>query len=359
MYPKQPKLGICALVKELREIDMDGAPLLFHAASSCGENSCFQTAHDLIGMALGKGGVMEQIEAVDVFGRGILMHAARRRHVQIFRDVLKMCKDVTHSMRSHQNSQTTPDKSEDTHALLRDVLLKVDIHGMSCLHHAADAGSCEVLREVLRMCKLVGSTFYQEMDTRDNGGRTPIIFVLRNDGCCGKDEVNAKFNMLVEAMPNGLNTDSGAHNTKRWMEPSSVPSRPPPSKRADQTVDATEAITELMHAARGGLASLELVLNNTLPSSFVDSDGSDGGWRRTVNLDKALAVKIFPSGTSHDTADPLPSSPDTKTWGRALLLAAAAKLGNEDVLYHILDAIQVRAQSVARRRMLALSRQIL
>lgn len=322
-------------MKELREIDMDGAPLLFHAASSCGETSCFRTAYDLIGMALGKGGVMEQIEAVDVFGRGILMHAARSRHVQIFREILDMCKGATHSMRSHQNPQTALDKSEDAHSLVREVLLKVDIHGMNCLHHAADAGCFEVLREVLRTCEAVGSSLYRQMDTPDKDGRTPIIFVLRNGGCCGKDEVKAKFNKLFEAMLNGPNTDSGVHNRRGWMKPSSVPSRPAPPQRVDKTVDKTEAITELMHAARGGLESLELVLNNPLPSS---SEDSCGGMRRTVDLDTALAVEV----KARDTLELLSPCHDTKTWGRALLLAAAAKLGNVDVLYHVLDAIEVR-----------------
>lgn len=41
-----------------------------------------------------------------------------------------------------------------------------------------------------------------------------------------------------------------------------------------------------MHAARGGLASLELALNEVLPE-FKDDDGM----KRMVSLDRALAVK--------------------------------------------------------------------
>lgn len=55
----ESKLGIRELVKELRESDIDGAPLLFNAAASRGEHSCFKTACDLIHKTLGKGGLVE------------------------------------------------------------------------------------------------------------------------------------------------------------------------------------------------------------------------------------------------------------------------------------------------------------
>ncbi|CAN0365488.1 unnamed protein product, partial [Ectocarpus sp. 12 AP-2014] len=62
------RVGIHALVKELRKTDIDGVPLLFHAASSRRKHCCFRIAYDLVFTVLGKGGVMEQFEALDGLG---------------------------------------------------------------------------------------------------------------------------------------------------------------------------------------------------------------------------------------------------------------------------------------------------
>lgn len=95
----------------------------------------------------------------------------------------------------------------------------------------------------------------REMDISDNSRRTPIMLVLRNDTSFGeegdayrKTDMEKTFNLLYTAMKHG-----GKQPGVEWMRPTRIrsPVRDIPCK----------AVTELMHAARGGLASLELALH--------------------------------------------------------------------------------------------------
>lgn len=402
---KRSKLGVCALVKELREIDIDGAPILFHAASGRREHSCFRTACDLVYTVLGKGGLMEQFEAVDGLGRGILMHAARSNHLQTFKEICNTyVKNAALMIPSSKVDTIADARTElsnyvrdttrrqgccnDCHGLafsaaranvLRKVLEYTDHVGMNCLHHAAEAGCCDVLKEVIEKCqgvetaygRLAGRTcqrgclkdyadktwsgdggdnvpFFMKMNAAEKSAseRTPIMYVLRNMGCgqeCtdGQNQVlRDKFYTLYEAMPCRPMASSREPHRMGWMAPSNV--LPPPPKGPNGTTDgvptSAHAFTELLHAARGGLSSLELALNESLPASTED-DGSI----RTVNLDDALHVKVSTNGARWTSND------ETKTWGRALLLAAAAKRGDEDALYQVLLAIEVSLSTAFHR----------
>ncbi|CAM9267068.1 unnamed protein product [Ectocarpus sp. 4 AP-2014] len=348
------RVGIHALVKELRETDIDGVPLLFHAASSRRKHCCFRIAYDLVFTVLGKGGVMEQFEALDGLGRGILMHAARSNHVDTFKGVFDECKKAAESVRLHDQSNAvandgrreipevplygfrrerpsdgktrTPEESAKSR-LLREVLGKVDRKGMTCLHHAAEAGSGEVLREVVKECL----SHWEDLGTPDRSGRTPIMLVLRNAFCCEGEEhtcrqtdLEGKFSILFRYTG--------------WMQPTCIqPQRLP---APNQTPVETRAVTELMHAARGGVASLELALNTLRPVSKTDPEDdfkTDPEDDFKVNLDRALAVEVFIGGSWRQSQD---EHHRTAIWGRALLLAAAARLGDVDVLYHVLVAIE-------------------
>ena len=298
-------------MKEIRELDIDRTPLLSNAAASRGRYSCFRTAHDLVLTVVGKGGLLEQLEAVDRHGRDILMHAARSNHLETFREVFEM--QIKAAVQAAANDESGPLD------VVGEVIGKVDVKGMNCLHHAAAAGCCEVLRDVMIKCQQAGPLLYRDMDMPDNRGRTPMMFVLRSPFCrgdedaCGNNDLKEKFDMLYGFMTNGSKDIKLG-----WMEPTAVCSPKPGT--------TCTAVTELMHAARGGLASLELALNK----ARVDG-------RLTIDLDDALSVKVFGSDGVSWRMDTT-----TRTWGRALLLAAAAKRGDIDVLHHVLGAIQVR-----------------
>ncbi|CAB1102482.1 unnamed protein product [Ectocarpus sp. CCAP 1310/34] len=348
------KLGIPTLLTELREIDIHGCPLLFHAASSNCEYSCFRTAKDMILSVLGKGELVQQFELVDGLGRGILMHAARSNHVENFKEVLNGCREVADCMLPHdkptvggQTESLDPqlpatDTASADAGLLLQVLGKVDRMGKNCLHHAAEAGSYAVLDEVVELC----GSLYEEMNTADIMGRTPIMYVLRNDSCRGQAQqgptltlreqsLRKKLYELYEALPDATCT-RGTPVRTGWMKPSRVPA-PIPTVPKKNRVD-TRAVTELIHAARGGLVSLELALNE-LP--LASRNSTESGF--TVALDDALAVNITIDKAQEEQFH------RTKAWGWALLLAAAAKLGGIDVLYHVLLAIKKGKFNLVKR----------
>lgn len=81
-------------MKELREFDIDGAPLLFLAASSRTSTTCFHEVYHTLRAFLGVGGLLEQIEANDHHGRNIMMYAARGKHVDVFECVLHLYKNM-------------------------------------------------------------------------------------------------------------------------------------------------------------------------------------------------------------------------------------------------------------------------
>lgn len=306
-------MGVRALAKELRELDIDRAPLLFNAAASRGEKSCFRTAHDLVYKALGKGGLIEQLGAVDGEGRTMLMHAARSNDGDAFDEMVGMYfKAVT---------------------LTSSGYTETDDNGMNCVHHAAEAGCSEVLGKVIETCcEARGSSFAE----RDKHSRTPVMCVLsdanreeRADGSLQK-----KFNLLYSKMSatcgeqdEKVSADVGEHAKQGWMEMTDVPTQRIRKSRSEEIDREARGVTELIHAARGGLASLELVLNEPLPSSRLE-DGS-------ISLDKALNVKA----RDNTTWEPQPA------WGKGLLLAAAAERGDIDVLHVVLAAIQVSRDS--------------
>lgn len=254
------------------------------------------------------------MEARDGLGRGIVMHAARGNHAQTFEEVLRQYKEITSGMTQGPHATALTDA---------ELLLEADIMGMNCLHHAAETGCPGVLQIVFSICKQAEGALYEETYKPDKTGRTPIMLVLRNNSRCDKSKLKAKFDMLYNALPN----EPGGHGRKGWMALTPVPSQPAPPKGEGIK---TRAVTELMHAARGGLASLELALNKARG----DSDP-------TVDLDEALAVEVTVSREDGTHGESQTSTHDPKVWGRALLLAAAAKLGEVDVLYHILGAIEV------------------
>eukprot|EP00752_Nemacystus_decipiens_P011859 g10519.t1 len=385
------RLGIRNLVKELRELDIDGAPLLFNAAASRWERSCFETARDLINRALGKGGLAEQLDAIDGEGRGLLMCAARGNDRKTFEEVLSICeKVVTSSMLMERKSSPSEFRAANLQAdrqinlcecrikkvarayALEKVMENTDFAGMNCLHHAAEAGSSEVLRAVVEKRKSADSMYRSVMDAvspdspqlcddercsrqsseillsdlpamnvgkKDRNDRTAIMLVLRN--ACGDyvdtTGLEAKFRVLYD----GTNASQGVG--EGWMKQRRIisvplPGRSKPQRKSTGMIhdkERTVAITELMHAARGGLVSLELALNEVLPEFRIDS-----GLVRTVYLDQALDVKVDNPLQEAGASTDRESEVKLRSWGRALLLAAAAKRGDTNVLDHVLRAIQ-------------------
>lgn len=264
---------------------------------------------------------MEQVETLDGLGRGILMHAARSNHVDTFDKVFRIVRDA-----ERLKHLGPVDGAQHSTKVDQELMKTFDNVEMSCLHHAAEAGCGKVLERVIQICTGSDISTFKDVNKADKRGRTPIMLVLKNsysaeeEAVSVKASVKGKLDLLLKAM----HRDKDRPGKQEWMKPVSISLRVPVV--GNTKVIETLAVTELLHAARGGVASLEVVLSEMLPTEPVD-----GGF--PVNLDEALDVREKEHG----------QWAVAKTWGRALLLGAAARLGSVDVLYHVLVAIKVRA----------------
>ncbi|CAN0140980.1 unnamed protein product, partial [Scytosiphon promiscuus] len=328
------RLGVRALVKELQEVDIEGAPLLFHAASCPGERQCFETVRDLITSVLDEGGLMKQVETVDVLGRNIIMHAVRSNHLDTF--------ELVFAIREKPGIRVCDYTSEDTGVCKeclelvkrvekavarRTMMARTDGMGMNCLHHAAHLGCEGVLEAVVGKCD-------EEMHEPDKRGRTPIMYLLRDSpsrtGRASEETgVQARFNKLCKekGTPTERPVTTGGSEGS-WMTPTTVPSRKDAKGQA-------RMFTEVLHAARGGRNSLALVLGTRSEQLLCQGSEDQPRGALKVDLDLALAHEVRKT-----ESDEWGRTEESEIWGRACLLGAASTGGDDEVLTFVLDAIE-------------------
>lgn len=169
------------------------------------------------------------------------------------------------------------------------------------------------------------STF-TELNRADENGRTPIMHVLRlRHGYEDDQDLERQFEMLYDRT---IACGGGG-----WMEQRKVlhPEEVKLGRTSDGSItDRTnvKAATELMHAARGGLKSLHLVIDK-----FAEHNGGF-----PVHVDQALNVTWFP--------EPSQRGITKEAWGWGMLLASAARGGHVDALNAVVHAIKVGRDSV-------------
>lgn len=249
-------------------------------------------------------GLVEQVRRNDHMGRSILMHAARGNHVNVFKRVRDLFEDC------HRRPTSRPplDRSFDEQQTDDfDSFTDVDITGRNVLHHAAEAGCLDVLGEAIRVAAFKGA----DMHRPDKNGLTPMHHLLRAKygEPEGREELRRKFEKLW-------------YVSRSWMKPRGV--MPLPSGIA------VAATTELIHAARGGVSTLTLVLDkiiSAMPKGEV------------IGLDGALSVGV--DGATGEGQAPSPR--ELARWGWGMLLAAATNGGDTEVLEIVVRAIQVRS----------------
>eukprot|EP00752_Nemacystus_decipiens_P002071 g1982.t1 len=82
------RLGRVALVKQLRDSDIHGAPLPFQAARSK-STTCFETVCKTISSTLGESELRQQLQVVDLKHRTIIFHAAKGETAEVFNAVIQ------------------------------------------------------------------------------------------------------------------------------------------------------------------------------------------------------------------------------------------------------------------------------
>ncbi|CAM9548053.1 unnamed protein product, partial [Ectocarpus fasciculatus] len=321
------KLGMGCLVKQLRAWDINGTPLLFLAVSSRSSDNCFSAVYDELVTALGKGGLVEQIAASDDLGRNIVMHASRGNSVDVFKRAL-------HMYHHHQRTFSNPVEGWGGDPPI--TLTKVDYTGRNLLHHAAEAGCLGVLNLILLMVRKLSDSAKRTIHGPDKNGLTPLHHLLRAK--YGEpespDEFPAKFEKLW------LFGGQGSFMARR-----NVMALP----REGRDDIAVSAITEVIHAARGGLPSLQLVLGKICLTKFWQGKPNN----TVVTIEEVLRVAVGETMEGQEDrtvegeedektaeGEEAPKQGELDAWGWGMLLAAAAKGGHVDVLEHVVHAIK-------------------
>lgn len=378
--------GAEALVKELRELDVNGAPLLFMAASSRTTETCFSEVFHVIRTFLGIGGFLEQFETHDHDGRNIMMYAARGKKEDIFQYVRALdeelfispqehveqrlssqpgsggiagCNDYwkcgafsylwgdclrirgSRQNKSERNNKKTSRRMQDgpsgveQHDINKEWFeraTKADFTGKTMLHHAAEAASSGVLDLVFKLANEAGNDVQQRMALPDKNGRTPIMLFMRNqhDSCDGNEgDLKVKMESLL--------VEPG----KGWME-----SHPVTSIGGEMPSDQTEYIisgrTKLVHAARGGLTTLNLLLDsiNELDEELDIKIQKVSRENQTSRPEGS--VQIVRLHQIHDSTSQKELDKRARYWGYGMLLTSAVKSGHVEVIKKVVTAIKAR-----------------
>lgn len=335
------QLGMSFLVKQLKQTDINGAPLLFLAVHTETERSCFEEVRAEIVAVLSRVGFNTQLMSMDSRKKGIAMYAAMGQHLETFKQVKELidvqCSwvvddkgDVDDEVNDEANTRPTPEhdqakeETEEVRQMWTRLLEWRDDVGRTLLHYASGEGSVQVLREVVKM-----GTKYDVLETMsaaDGNGRTPVMYVLRNMFNRDRGVLELKLGLLADS----ARDPTGLKGRCKVLSPPGV----------DLTRNHTVANTVLMHAARGGPEAFDIALNNIW------------AWdKKSWNLDHALDIELVQgvgekSVSNHAEAEgPI----DMKTWGRGMLLAAAARGGHLEILDIVTAAIRVSGVCVSCR----------
>ncbi|CAM9260387.1 unnamed protein product, partial [Hapterophycus canaliculatus] len=313
-----PQLGRKALVKQLRESDVHGAPLLFQAAAS-NSRPCFEAVCKEIRGTLGESELRDQLQVVDLKGRSIIFHAVKAQSVSVFAAV------VDHLTRdANDGTSWLIAKSADDHHGQQGVericgtAVHVGSKGMNVLHFACRWGCPCIVDKVISEAKKQGTIFVHEiLCTADAVGRTPLMQALRqdHDENCGVrvPKVDVVLKTLTD-VANHTDSDTLAHFT--------------------QPVTSEHGSTALMHAAYGGPKQLRIVCSKitSLAKSckiWDKASNTDRNDRGELRLDFALGLE--------DVVE------EEKLRRYGFLLKEAARGGHIRALETVVHAIKVRS----------------
>lgn len=336
-------LGYQALVRQLRELDEGGAPLLFQAGLS---NSvrCLKTVLSIVKETLGTAGLNEQLYAIDHKGRNILMCAVKSPSISVYNKIQELLE-----------SNTVP---------VRPLLLfsRLDAVGRSALHHAAESDCPEILQMVVKQAK--ERFLFGKLSCADHKGRTPVMYVLRDYYRIRKRRfvhrntpIGPKKPHLARSLSEkeyiGWRDEDFCRGERREqkleillddMDPREqlwILTQPPLAKsggRCESALDCCEiqedGLTALMHAARGGRLAFELAVMK------IDSLLGDLTNRPYSEL---MGLRFLDAALGIDDMD---NNSPIRDRRRGMFLEEAAAGGNLDVLQHV--AFEIAREVIQR-----------
>ena len=307
-----------ALVNRLRDADVRGAPLLFHAASN--SEGTLGLVKTVISGSLGEGGLTEQALSFDDKGRSMLAYAVRSGNVGVY----NCAQCILSTIISEESEKSINFKNLDT-------------GGKSLLHFAAESACKEMLKTVIGEANQL--ELYEEMNLADQKGRVPMVYILRtaspdDEGHIKSTEDEKRENR--KAMLELFLHEISDHEVllRALIDPQSV------------TKNNTRgtSIPALIHAARGGRTCFDLtrsVIYNLLETRTSRARPSAEGWLYKAfpgDLSAEGDLKFLDSALRNSTGDGEDLTSETHKW-RGKLLEEAAKGGCVKVLEIVIAAI--------------------
>ena len=315
-----------ALVHRLRDADVRGAPLLFHAASK--SKGTLELVKTFIRDSLGEGGLTEQALSFDDRRRSMLAYAVRSGSVDVYKCAQELLQEST--MISEESEENINFKNLDT-------------RGKSLLHFAAESACKEMLAIVIDKAKQLG--VYNNMNVADQKGRVPMVYILRaaspeDEGHIESTEDEKRENR--KAMLELFLDERNDHEVLRraLTDPQSMAEE----HRGNEDDTREASIPALVHAARGGHTCFDLtrsVIYNLRETLTSRASPSAEGWLYKAfpgDLSAEGDLEFLDYALRNSTGDGEDPSETQKKW-RGALLEEAAKGGRVKVLEIVIAAI--------------------
>lgn len=267
------------------------------------------------------------IQARDLNGRTIVLHAAKSKSALVFNEVTRLLLEdyPPNSWLVVNEPEYREDGNKQQHrpVTIAGKNVVVDYKGMNLLHHWSHSGCARILIEVTTKAREEqGNAFVHSfLRAADYAGRTPLMHVLRHGGSGDYgSEAPLKVNLLLDLMTQG---HEGVHNTESDLV---LYLTRPSSHWYD--------CTALMHAAHGGPKQLEVVrekICNLAPHRC----HADGG------LDLNFALGINDEDRQEIIGGRSSEFKQKMTRRHGMLLAEAASGGHVSVIEGVVSAIKV------------------
>lgn len=320
LFNTKGNLGHFAFVRQLREVDKHGAPLLFHAAKSDGMQ-CLNVVIHLLENLLGREGFNKQLHAIDNGKRSILMFAVRSPNFEVYKRIVQELQDS-------KNDPVLP------WSILFDQRDKI---GRNVLHYAAEGNCPDILKDLVRQAEEKGK-FEDLVSGTDAKGTTPIMCVLRDSYRTRKSTLTSESNPTSEVK---LSRSTSEEKHRNWrgktrqragqrekkldilmdkMEPSKLLKHItlPHQVAGTAACESTNSNrTALMHAARGGLSAYNLAVDRIQRL-------------RRISRCNISRLPVLAMGTE---------SPDERNCRIGMLVEEAAIGGDLDVMEYVVDKI--------------------
>ncbi|CBN79093.1 hypothetical protein Esi_0176_0047 [Ectocarpus siliculosus] len=291
----KPRLGRGGLVTQLRESDINGAPLAFQAAGGVSA-ACFESVSKVMHKTLGRNELRQQVQAVDLKERSIIFHAPKSQAANVFQAVIRafdgdgggcprntdtgdQTEDPRKSWLLADDLPESPAPEHKKRQAIRSICGRnvfVDYTGMTALHVTCPWGCPDIVEMILKEASKQGQDSVQDfLRIVDNSGRTALMHAVRHDHGIYARELDSVC-LILGALVDRANNTAYPEKLGLFTQPA--------SPKFDSSA--------LMYAAYGGPKRLE-VLQDYICSLVqnVQHDPATNPCHAGLHLEFALGIE--------------------------------------------------------------------